>query len=72
LYYKCIVSSASASASGSASASARVITLSVELKILASITNKPRVVNYNRKMFIEQATGANAIKLFTTIIYEFS
>jgi len=30
------------------------------------------IVNYDRHLFIVQATGANVLKLFTSIIFEFS
>ncbi len=41
-------------------------------KLKASLNDDARVIIYNCHLFIVQATGANIIKLFLTVIYEFS
>jgi hypothetical protein len=41
-------------------------------KLRASLNDDARVVIYDRHMFIVQATGPNVIKLFMSVIYEFS
>ncbi len=44
----------------------------VKLQIVASLNGDSRGIIYNRNIFIVQAPGANVIKLFTAVIYEFS